>query len=145
MAFLAWAIMVFDLFGFGNSFSYKRNSPIIFANQNQFCPRSVQWEEQVTHTGTCLWFLQCWPCHWGYHQASADLQQCELWKPCPRNLLAVPKMMPLYQREIKGHKWWEAPVPSSLLSTGTVMSSFGAKCKATSQTRTSYYSAQMSL
>lgn len=121
MAFLAWANMVFDQFDFGNSFSYIRNSPIIFANWNytSFAP-SLCREEQVIHTGTCLCFLHCWPCHWGATRPLLTYSSVSSESLVPGTCWLVPRWGLAARGKSKGTNG-EAPVPSSLLSTGTAI------------------------
>lgn len=90
MAFLAWANVAFNLLDFGSSFSYTRSNPIVLATQ--FCSTFAQWRERVISTGTCPLSHCCWPVIRDCHQVLAGLEQPELWKPCPGDLLAVPEM-----------------------------------------------------
>lgn len=122
MAFLVWANMTFNLFDFGNSFSYTRNNPVTFANQNypSFAP-SLHSEKNELSAQTPV-------CSFAAGLPSATATKSRLTYSSvnseslvPGTCCLSPKMMSHGQREIKRARTSRrSPVPSSLLSSGTV-------------------------
>lgn len=112
--------MVFDLFDFGNSFSYTKNSPIIFANQNYtgFVPSLHSEKKKLPTQAPVCGFLAAGPVirdaikplltYSSLSSESLVLGSCWLF---PRGCLTA-------RGKSKGTNEQEAPVPSSLLSTG---------------------------
>lgn len=121
MAFLAWANMVFNLFDFGNSFSYTRNNPIIFANQNypSFAPSLHSEKNELSTQAPVRCFFTA-----GLLSGAATKSWLTYSSVNPESLVRGTCWLSLRwcfmaREKSKGQEL--APVPSSLLSRGTVI------------------------